>query len=345
VSQKDIEFFLSFQDIGQEFLELQNGPGFGKYNDCKPADGLLLESDLHLKSILDTALAPVADGTLVKGAPAVVTVPTANVAAAGKSLDNYLKLALADRPRQLPPANTPLIDLWNPNLTQKQQNLEKLLGKAEADKVTADGIEAEKIEKEARAIITNIVTPLYDIAAASLPGECLKDKDKGKDKAIPGITSNKNIAVVKAALVSSAKIDVDQAQNPTESEKALKAEKDWQRQNIEAAKTMIKLMDECTKREWTKPPPAVYDPITTIGETVNFYITSSGSVAPTLKLVRVTAPYAPALLSGNRKDTNTLIIAMGRPDTKDGKVVGSSAAMNQQVLSSLLGQAILNAPR
>jgi hypothetical protein len=106
---------------------------------------------------------------------------------------------------------------------------------------------------------------------------------------------------------------------------------------------MIKLMDACAKKPVVRKPPLVRSRHQ-ISETVNFYITSSGTFAPTVKLVRVTAPLAPARVTGNRKDTNTLIISMGRPDIKDGKVAGPSAAMNQQVRSSLLQQAIINAP-
>jgi hypothetical protein len=71
-----------------------------------------------------------------------------------------------------------------------------------------------------------------------------------------------------------------------------------------------------------KPPPgpALYDPIDLIGETVNFYITLSGSVTPTWKLVRVTAPLAPTFASAIRKNTNTLILTLGRPAYQDGKV-------------------------
>lgn len=66
---------------------------------------------------------------------------------------------------------------------------------------------------------------------------------------------------------------------------------------------------------------------------------------PTWKLVRVTAPLASTFVVGTRKDTNTLIIAMGRPDTKGGVATSPSAAMNQQIASSLLGQAVLTSPR
>lgn len=340
IAQKDIEFFLSFPELGREFSALQAEPGratlSAKYNDCRPADGLLLESDLHLKAILDSALAPVADGTLTRGShPGLASSPTANLAAAEASLNNFLRLTLA------PAGANVAVDLntLQPSILRKHQSVEKSRSKDDADKVVSDGIEAEKIEKQARAIIENIVTPLYEIAVASLP-QCLADPNEHTR----GINSNKNNAVVSAALLSAAKMDVDQAQTPTESERALKTETDRLKDTVGYAKAMIKLMDACAKKPAVKKPPPLYDPITTIGETINFYITSSGTFAPAARLVRVSAPLAPALVTGNRRDTNTLIISMGRPDIKDGKVAGPSAAMNQQVLSSQLQQAIINAP-
>ena len=77
-----------------------------------------------------------------------------------------------------------------------------------------------------------------------------------------------------------------------------------------------------------------------IGETVNFFVTSTGSVTPGWKLVHVTAPLAPTFLAGSRKDTNTLILAMGRPAPAAGGGVVGSNAMNNQILSSILSQAI-----
>lgn len=66
-------------------------------------------------------------------------------------------------------------------------------------------------------------------------------------------------------------------------------------------------------------------------------------MTPMWKLVRITAPLAPTLLSGTRKDTNTLIVTLGRPSYQDGKAAPSSA-MNQQMLTSILSQALANRP-
>jgi hypothetical protein len=114
---------------------------------------------------------------------------------------------------------------------------------------------------------------------------------------------------------------------------------------IEFAKKMVGLISDCPAAA-KKPPagPALYGPIDLIGETVNFYITLSGSVTPSWKLVRITAPLAPTLVSATRKDTNTLILTLGRPVYQDGKVAGPSPAMNQQMLTSILTQAFTNRP-
>jgi hypothetical protein len=91
-------------------------------------------------------------------------------------------------------------------------------------------------------------------------------------------------------------------------------------------------------------PPKVYDPIDAISETVNFYVTSTGSVTPMWKLVTVTAPLAPTFASAIRKDTNTLILSLGRPIISSDGSVSASQSMNNQILASLLSQAIAQRP-
>ena len=105
---------------------------------------------------------------------------------------------------------------------------------------------------------------------------------------------------------------------------------------------MMSAITKCNQKTQEKAKnkrPTLYDPIETISETVNFYLTVSGSITPIWKLVRVTAPLAPTLASGSRKDTNTLILTMGRPLIADGKAQ-ASMAMNNQILASLIAQAV-----
>jgi hypothetical protein len=119
---------------------------------------------------------------------------------------------------------------------------------------------------------------------------------------------------------------------------------------IKQTNIMASKMSDCTratiriKAAEKKAGPPVYDPISTISETVNFYVTVTSSVTPTWKLVQVTAPTAATFLSGTRKDTNTLILTMGRPTVGANGEAKASDAMNNQLLYSILGQA-LSTPR
>jgi hypothetical protein len=75
-----------------------------------------------------------------------------------------------------------------------------------------------------------------------------------------------------------------------------------------------------------------------ISQQVNFFITATGNVTPSWKLVRISGPTAP-MLAATRKDTNTLTIALGRPTTTpDGSVVASTP-MNNAILAAILGPA------
>jgi hypothetical protein len=93
-------------------------------------------------------------------------------------------------------------------------------------------------------------------------------------------------------------------------------------------------------RQLGKQDHKSYDPISTIGQTVNFFVTSSGSVTPTWKLINVTAPLANTFLSASRKDTNSVIISMGRPVVAADGTISASQSMNNQILAAQLGQAI-----
>jgi hypothetical protein len=83
----------------------------------------------------------------------------------------------------------------------------------------------------------------------------------------------------------------------------------------------------------------LYDPIDLIQETVNFYITASGSVTPSWKLVRISAPLTSPLLSGTAKTTDSMIITMGRPNIENGKQT-SSKTMDASLSAALIAQAI-----
>jgi len=112
---------------------------------------------------------------------------------------------------------------------------------------------------------------------------------------------------------------------------------------ITATNQMAKNMLDCAQKTVVineakkNAPPPVYDPVSAITESVNFYITATGSITPTWKLVRVTAPISGTFISGIRKDTNTLILTMGRPQSGAGGIEASTA-MNNQILYSILSQ-------
>lgn len=76
-----------------------------------------------------------------------------------------------------------------------------------------------------------------------------------------------------------------------------------------------------------------------VAAAINFYITTSGNITPSWKLVRVSAPLTSPLLSGQIKNTDSVIITMGRPVLQDGRVVASNP-MNISLQAALLSQAI-----
>lgn len=349
VRQEDIEFFLSFQELSKEFRQLGRKGIEQKYNSCAPGDGILLESDLGLKDVVDTALRPVLDGTLKAGGnigPSTTTV--AALQGAKSNLNDFKTNVFAQ-----PVSN--VADLETYLKTNHREGQFSALVKSlpseqqeNAKKGAASDIEQlGKLDKDAKELVTNVVTPVYDTLSPTLPKKCLDDTpgkaDKPKDKK-PGITSNKDSAVLSASLVSMAKLNGDGATDPSVLATALKNAKSAEADAIKYAQNMIDQINVCLKNP-PKDEKPLYDPIDVITETVDFYITYSGSVTPTWKLVKVSAPLAPTFLLGTRKDTNTLIVSMGRPDTKAGVATGPSATMNQQIASALLGQAVLTLPR
>jgi len=190
---------------------------------------------------------------------------------------------------------------------------------------------AREIEKRAQAIINNIVKPIYGIASATTsPFDpiCIQELSK-----------QQNEAIVLSVGVSQNVIEYDQKPN----EATLNKEKQNFSKLVDATNVFLAAYQKCANAV-TIRKPKVYDPIDVIQETVNFYITSSGSVTPTWKLVNVTAPLASTFASASRKDTNTLILTMGRPVLAPDGSVSASAAMNNQILAALLAQALMQRP-
>jgi hypothetical protein len=81
--------------------------------------------------------------------------------------------------------------------------------------------------------VTNIVTPLFDIASTENP-ICL-----------PAINGARAQSVTWATVVSLRKIDVDRAKTDTDSTKALTDQKAAQDKTIDVAKKMVGLISDC----------------------------------------------------------------------------------------------------
>lgn len=344
VRTEDIEFFLSFNEMLGEMGTPQVWAE--TYNYCaRGGPGILLESELGLKAVLDKALAPVSAGILYTGKnnpglgggqPKIPTGEVANIQKALASLDRIDRLPhqalTADElnstaaGRLIREFNTKIqgFNEAKTPLNQAQTDEKKRL--EDEQKTLTDNLAAAKqAEADTKLLIREVVTPLYEIATNSIANACQDS-----------ITADKFAATTSASVVAINKFAVDNAQDSKTSTEFLKKEQDAEKQTYKFASHMLQTIKTCGPKEKSKP--ALYDPLDIIGETVNFYVTATGSFTPSWKLVRIAAPLASTFVSGTRKDTNTLILVLGRPNSSgDG---GPSKAMEQQILSQILSQAI-----
>jgi hypothetical protein len=358
VRQEDVEFLVSFSDMTTEF---QKPAKRDLYNGCQFENGTLLESDLGLAALVNSSLDPIASGVLYQGnnvgpGPAPPAIPASQLKDIEKQL-NELRDASAGLPKPSP--NQSITDIANllqdksqvNSLIQKFQIPNEMISKSEnqfksENQTEPPGVksvknilvyadEANREEKRTQSIINNIVKPLYGIASNSLDPLCMKEA-----------TQDQFEAITWSAKVSLAVIDVDKATTDDDATTALESLRSAKKQVIDFTSKMISEIRACSARAKVKQAsgPPQYDAIDVISETVNFYVTMSGSLAPGWKLVQVTAPLAPTFLSGFRKDTNTLILAMGRPVIGPAGGVASSSAMDRQIFASILGQAIVSRP-
>lgn len=332
VKTDELQFFLSFPHVINELYRPRKYQTV--YRGCELNKGVLLDSDLGIGETIDKATAPILAGTLP---PFVTTRARAgNAVARPPGEDKNIRDSLEKlRTIRLPDTKTIEFDfkvLRNGDLKFNNilKQLEAEKGPADAEKMGKNIVEAARIETETRSIVTNVVTPLADIAQTSIAGSCIKKVNDAKYQSI-----------TYAALVSLRKIDVDRTTDVASSDKAL----DQERQNFEnalsQARNLVQAIIDCPIEPVKPPTPIVYDPIDTITATINFNITSSGSITPTWKLVRVSAPLNSTFASTTRKDTNTLILTMGRPAYQDGKP-GPSGVMASQTFTSILSQALSN---
>ncbi|WP_407168191.1 hypothetical protein [Bradyrhizobium sp. ORS 111] len=358
--QEDYEFFLSFPTAIDELTRNPERTSVA-YDDCRFQPGLLLESSLGIDSILERAVSPIRAGTLYTGhqvgpgsssSPAVPANEAANINTAFNELKKLAKPEDTDAKKLVTSAAAPAQKNFMIVLdhvpgqfqlqAQSQRNPIQFLDDKK-DEVARAIKNAPKFEHDTQLVIKTVVTPVYDLAnTIKLPAKCLSD-----------MLSNQITAVGKNAEVTINKVKIDEEianakpgdANPNgDPVKILDyygKETTAKNAAFAAADAMLKSLNTC------KIPPAkplgpvqpLYDPIDLIQETVNFYITTSGNITPSWKLVRVTAPTASPFLSGQIKNTDTIIITMGRPVEENGKIVASTPMILSQQ-AALLSQAI-----
>jgi hypothetical protein len=337
ISATDFEFFMSFTELKKEYEKNH----YTVENYCPPPPGLLLKSDLHIEDLFDRALEPVGSGLLRVGqhpgfgGSATPATPEAEI----PHYSSAFGTAFKDLRNQQPNPPSPLPEYKINDFLNSQTGVNKLTRQNLIDQHTIDENKqiALQLENKAQAYINNIVKPVADILVASFPA-CVQT-----------ITQLRNEAIIRAVLVSGAKIDVDRATVLSDSDTALTKVRETLEGNVgkdgkktggleQKVEDVLAELKECPSRKQPAPRPLMYDPLDLISQTMNFYITSSGSVTPSWKLVQVTAPLSGTFASASRKDTNTLIIAFGRPDlSKNG---GGNIAVSNQILTSTLKDAI-----
>ncbi len=349
VRQEDVEFLISFKDIDTENDNHELDTRL--YDYCQQVPGLLLESDLGLDRLINAALMPVETGVLKPGRnfgpgasppPAIPKADLPKIVAEKRKVDPAITISqISDQSQRL-----------------KDIKAEKA---AEIKTILENAAEATSIETKTQAIINNVVKPRYSVAQGALDTSCLK-----------AVTEAQLEAIAQSANVSAYVINIDKAAEtvsnqsgtspPTPADDAalkatakqssadLKKLIDGRDEVIKATNAMKTAMETCTKitkdldDAKKNDGPTVYDPVSSITETINFYVTVTGSVTPTWKLVRVTAPTAATFLSGTRKDTNTLILTMGRPSPGTNGGPPDTRAMDAQIFNSILQQSVIPRP-
>lgn len=377
VRQEDVEFLMSFKDID---AENDSGKMYSKlYDFCQQEPGLLLESDLGLDRLIEAALKPVETGVLKPGnnigpsaspPPAIPKMDLPTIVAEKrkvdrKSLPELTISQLGAQSEKIKQFSSKLIQNFNipDDLTDKTSEQLKATPSATNENATrikqilGNAAEATSIETKTQAIINNVVKPRYAIAQGTLDGSCVKPVTESQFEAIAQ-SANASAFVInidKAAEAAASRpntVPPSEADNTAlrsaadQSSTDLKKLVDARDKVVEATNTMAGAMRHCLEvtkniqEAKIKEGPPVFDPVSTISETVNFYVSVTGNVTPTWKLVRVTAPTAGTFLSGTRKDTNTLILSMGRPSPGQNGGPPNTQAMDNQILYSILGQAI-----
>ncbi|MFK4502887.1 hypothetical protein ABIF86_007178 [Bradyrhizobium japonicum] len=339
---EDYEFFLSFAIAGPE---MTRDVVERFYDGCQFADGQLLESNFDFDSVIARAVSPIKAGLLKQGrqtGPGSSTspqIPSNEIPNIKQALQ-----AAADSPIVKPDPKT--FAGTNPqfklifehiqnqfNIARVPDNPQKLQKDQDAEDAATAIANSPKVAQNVHDVIENVVKPLYDLAITTdLPKKCNLQMQRDRASALSS-----------AAEAAIAKSNIDNAK-PEDFKLVISSfAAQLTARSVVLAKSQAMLTDITGCKEPptkpAKPAVALYDPIDLIQETANFYITASGSVAPSWKLVRISAPLGSPLFSATAKTTDSMIVTMGRPNIENGRQVPSKS-MENSLQASLISQAI-----
>jgi hypothetical protein len=348
IRTEDIEFLFSLKEVEKDFTDDKRRNGL--FQVCNTS-GQFLESDLGLQPLIESAVKPIKDGVLKAGPEAIGPGPPPpagkvmddkatrqalkDLAAASKPVDRgsltiESALSLAREPGKFDYLVQEFKDVKSVPFSTLDANGNRPA--VHAINVISDVTQAGQIEKHVQNVINNVVKPLDALYSPTLPPACLKTVNEFRDEAIQA-SIDVSIAV---DTINTANEKHDQETIETQFTK-LKGFAD-----TVSARTMSMAQAISGKTCQTPKPKDVasYDPIDLISEQVTFYVTLTGSVSPAWKLVAITSPIAPSLFTATRKDTNTMILALGRPAAQGG--LSGNVAVSNQILAGMLSQALSN---
>lgn len=351
IRTEDIEFLFSIKEVESDFTDDKRRDGL--FQVCN-SSGQFLESDLGLQPLIESAVNPIKEGVLKAGKEAIGPGPAPP---AGKVMDDKtiqqqlsaLTAALKPIDRRSFTVNSALGSALEPGKFDfvikdllpgeksapfSELNAQGNRRAVQAINVISDVTQASQIEKHVQNVINNVVKPLYALYSPTLPAACLKTVNQLQSEAIQ---ASINVSIV---------VDTINAANEKNDQNAVATEFNKLKTFADtvSAKTMSMAQAINGKTCQTPKPQDVasYDPIDLISEQVTFYVTLTGSVSPGWKLVAITSPIAPSLFTASRKDTNTMILALGRPASAAQGGLSGNTAVSNQILSGMLSQALSN---
>jgi len=368
IRTEDLEFDLSFSELAKN---LKDRAFVRNLRGCTLENNLLLDSDLGLSDWIDAALKPAygSDQILIIGknvplGAAAVPIPVTEVARDVQAQKHNL-MTLASKVGKESRNGLKLVDqlltlgVQSSDQTALVGDVELANTVDEARKLVSDKLEqSNEVTRATRKLYESVITPVdraashltcsdklgkalakaeYEVSLTqSLAGTVSSDGDATKDvadlsnlfEAYKKAEGTPGFDNAKAALLAMiVKVKADGARI------GLLVDKQSQEQLLaaDAAQGVLEAFTACQVQSDTPKTDALYDPMTLISHQVSFVIIGNGSASPSWKLARVTAPATGTLAAGSRKNTNTLIIAMGR----------SGEAVKQQVQTQQLRSALM----